>query len=65
MANTQDTSEEQRGTPVHYCDRCARRSSDLVFDDLSLRELCAECRRELERRRIGLHRPAKASRTKS
>ena len=57
---TTDTSKEQGETPVHYCDRCARRSTDLVFDDLSLQELCADCQRELARRRMRLSRPPKA-----
>ncbi len=50
---------EQGPTPGQYCDRCARRSSDLIVDDLSLQELCAECRRELARRRLRLTHPLK------
>lgn len=50
---------ESGQTPGQYCDRCARRSSDLVFDDLGLQELCAECRRALARRRMRLTQPLK------
>lgn len=48
--------------PVQYCDRCARRSSALVLDDLSLQELCAECRQELARLRAKHIRPVKTGR---
>ena len=33
------------------CDRYARRSTTLLFDDLSLQELCRECSDRLKRRR--------------
>ncbi|MEW6246889.1 MAG: hypothetical protein AB1555_09285 [Nitrospirota bacterium] len=52
----------QEQAPVQYCDRCARRSSTLVLDDLSLQELCAECRRELARLRARHIQPIKAGR---
>lgn len=33
------------------CDRCARRSTTLLFDDISLQELCRDCFDRLKRRR--------------
>jgi hypothetical protein len=59
--NIVETSEPEE-TPARYCDRCARRASTLVLDDLSLQELCAECRRELARLRARHSRPAKSGR---
>lgn len=58
------TMEQSRQgqAPVQYCDRCARRSSTLVLDDLSLQELCAECRKELARLRARHIRPVKTGR---
>lgn len=57
--NPTNPPEHQTSRLVRYCDRCARRSSELVFDDLSLRELCSDCRQELARRRMRLGQPAK------
>ncbi len=59
--NITNTSGPEQA-PVQYCDRCARRSSTLVLDDLSLQELCAECRRELARLRARHSRPVKTGR---
>jgi hypothetical protein len=37
-----------------YCDRRARRTKTLTLDDISHREVCPSCRRELESRRQNL-----------
>lgn len=34
-----------------WCDRCGRRSTTLIFDDVSLREVCRDCLHALESRR--------------
>lgn len=49
--------DERAGTAPKYCDRCTRRSSSLEYDDLSLRNLCPDCRQDLARRRI-VRKPA-------
>jgi len=36
---------------MKYCDRCARRSPVLFYDDLTLQELCHECCERLKRKR--------------
>ncbi|WP_141654323.1 hypothetical protein [Candidatus Nitrospira nitrosa] len=36
---------------VRYCDRCARRASKLLCDDLTWQELCQECWEQLKRKR--------------
>lgn len=36
---------------VGYCHRCARRTSKLRCDDLTLQELCQECWERLKRKR--------------
>lgn len=43
-------AEQNKELSVGSCDRCGRRSSDLAFDDLSLRALCLDCRQDLDRR---------------
>jgi hypothetical protein len=52
---TTDVSKEHKERIAQYCDRCARRCEDLRLDDLTLWELCLECRQELTRRRIKFH----------
>lgn len=59
--NIVETSDQEQA-PAQYCDRCARRSSALVLDDLSLQELCTECRRELARLRARHIQPSKTKR---
>ncbi len=36
---------------VKYCDRCARRATTLLCDDLSLQQLCRDCSDHLVRLR--------------
>ena len=50
-----DVSKDPTEREIGSCDRCARRSKDLVFDNLSLRNLCPDCLKDLERRRM-IHR---------
>jgi hypothetical protein len=50
-----NVSEDPDEAKIGSCDRCARRSKDLVFDNLSLRNLCPDCLKDLERRRM-IHR---------
>jgi hypothetical protein len=44
---------------IKYCDRCARRSVALFYDDLTLQELCQECCDRLNRKRSMVSSPAK------
>ena len=44
---------------VRCCDRCGLRSSVLIYDDVSFRSLCRQCRRKLEKRRECLAFPAR------
>lgn len=52
-------SNEGQARVVKYCDRCARRSTALFFDDLTLQELCQECCDRLKRKRGLAAHPAK------
>ena len=52
-------SNEGQSRVVKYCDRCARRSMTLYFDDLTLQELCQECCDQLKRKRGLAAHPAK------
>jgi hypothetical protein len=51
MKDSSRLSNEVQSIVVTYCDRCARRSPKLLFDDLSLQELCEDCFDVLTRRR--------------
>jgi hypothetical protein len=51
MKDSSRLSNEVQSIVVAYCDRCARRSSKLLSDDLSLQELCEDCFDILTRRR--------------
>ena len=51
-------STEAQASAIKYCDRCARRSMTLFFDDLTLQELCQECCDRLKRKRAMASRPA-------
>lgn len=42
---------EPQTRALKYCDRCARRSAALFYDDLTLKELCQECCDRLSRKR--------------
>jgi len=44
-------SNDTQARAIKYCDRCARRSMALFYDDLTLQELCQECRDRLKRKR--------------
>ncbi len=44
-------SDDVQSAVVRYCDRCARRASKLLFDDLSLQQLCQDCSDHLARLR--------------
>lgn len=48
---------EEQAIMIKYCDRCARRSMALFFDDLTLQELCQECSDRLKRKRAMAPRP--------
>jgi hypothetical protein len=52
-------SSEVQASMIKYCDRCARRSVTLFFDDLTLQELCQDCCDRLKRRREMAPHPAK------
>jgi hypothetical protein len=52
-------STEAQANAIKYCDRCARRSPALVFDDLTLQELCQDCCNRLNRKRGMASRPGK------
>ena len=41
---------------VHYCERYGRRSAEVTFDEVSRRDLCHTCSRDLEGRRGLLQR---------
>jgi len=44
-------SIETQAGAIKYCDRCARRSMALFYDDLTLQELCEDCCERLKRKR--------------
>jgi hypothetical protein len=44
-------STETQARAMKYCDRCARRSRALFYDDLTLQELCQDCSERLKRKR--------------
>jgi hypothetical protein len=52
-----NTSNEIHSIALKYCDRCARRSPSLLYDDLTLQELCQDCCNRLKRRREVAVRP--------
>jgi hypothetical protein len=58
MKDSLRRSTEAQATTIKYCDRCARRSMALFFDDLTLQELCQECCDRLKRTRAMAPRPA-------
>lgn len=49
-----NASNDASAPRIRYCDRCARRSPTLHLDDLSLQEICDDCRTSLARRRGAL-----------
>ncbi len=51
-------SSERHPAAVAFCDRCARRTPALFFDDVSLQELCQDCSDRLKRRRGAVSQPA-------
>lgn len=51
-------STDDQAVTIKYCDRCARRSKALFFDDLTLQELCQDCCDRLTRRRGTVAQPA-------
>jgi len=59
MKDSPSPSTEAQAQAFKYCDRCARRSPALFFDDLSLQDLCQECCDRLKRKREMVSRPAK------
>lgn len=59
MKDSSSPSTEAQTKAIKYCDRCARRSPALFFDDLTLQELCQECCNRLNRKREMVSRPAK------
>jgi len=50
---------ESQTRAVQYCDRCARRSGVLFYDDLTRKELCRECCDRLNRKRTIASSPVK------
>jgi len=59
MKDPASPSTEAQAKAIKYCDRCARRSPALFFDDLTLQELCQECYDRLKRKRGMATSPAK------
>ena len=59
MKDSSSPSTEAQARAIKYCDRCARRSTALFFDDLTLQELCQECCDRLKRKRGMAAHPAK------
>jgi hypothetical protein len=59
MKDSSSRSTEALARAIKYCDRCARRSTALFFDDLTLQELCQECCDRLKRKRGMAAHPAK------
>lgn len=51
MKQSPGWSSETQTRAMKYCDRCARRSLALFYDDLTLQELCQECCERLKRKR--------------
>jgi hypothetical protein len=58
MHDSPSRSTKSQTRAIKYCDRCARRSMALFFDDLTLQELCQECCDRLKRKRAMAPRPA-------
>lgn len=59
MKESSVISNDRQSAVIMYCERCARRSVQLCFDDLSRQELCSECLNRLTKRRGFITRPAK------
>lgn len=59
MKDSSSQLTEAQTRAVKYCDRCARRSAALFYDDLTLQELCQECCDRLSRKRAVVSSPAK------
>lgn len=59
MKDSASPSTEAQAKAIKFCDRCARRSPALFFDDLTLQELCQECYDRLKCKRGMASRPAK------
>jgi hypothetical protein len=53
-----NASNEIQSITIKYCDRCARRSQALLYDEVTLQELCQDCCNLLKRRREVAFRPA-------
>ena len=51
MKHSPGWSTETQARAMTYCDRCARLSMALFYDDLTLQELCQECCERLKRKR--------------
>lgn len=58
MKDSSSPSTEAQAKASKYCDRCARRSPALFFDDLTLQQLCQDCCDRLKRKRGMASRPA-------
>ena len=43
VQNVSGALDEGQPVTFKFCDRCARRSPTLLFDDFSLQELCQDC----------------------
>ena len=59
MPNSAAQSHANQSAPNRYCDRCARRSTTLEYDDLTLQALCIDCCDQLRRRRATMGAPLK------
>lgn len=59
MKDSPSPSTEAWAKAIKYCDRCTRRSVTLFSADLTLQELCRDCRDRLKRRREMAAHPAK------
>lgn len=43
--------EPEKEQAQQWCDRCGRRATTLICDEVSLRELCPDCAHALQSRR--------------
>lgn len=59
MQSFSQISADSQPMSIRYCDRCARRATTLLFDDLTLQDLCQDCLDQLKRRRDLIPYPAK------
>lgn len=49
---------EKSFVPSEYCDRCAKRSLERRFDEITSQHVCSDCWDRLKQRRHVGHRPS-------